>query len=67
VAQLVWAEESERWLKDIFEYIALDNPDAAASVITGIYDRTQTLLKFSESGYKYEGGTEDVLILLYGH
>lgn len=67
MAELVWTEESERWLKDIFEYIALDNPDAAASVITGIYDRAQTLLKFPESGYKYEGGTEDVRILLYGH
>jgi plasmid stabilization system protein ParE len=37
MAELVWTEESERWLRDIFEYIALDNPDAAEAVITGIY------------------------------
>ena len=67
MAELVWTEESERWLKDIFDYIARDNPDAAATVITGIYDRAQTLLQFPESGYKYEGNAEDVWILLFGH
>ena len=29
MAELIWTEESERWLKDIYDYIALDNPDAA--------------------------------------
>jgi len=67
MAELVWTEESERWLRDIFEYIALDNPDAADAVITGIYDRAQSLLDFPESGYKYEGSTEDVRVLLYSH
>ncbi|MCH8308272.1 MAG: type II toxin-antitoxin system RelE/ParE family toxin [Proteobacteria bacterium] len=67
MAELVWTEESERWLRDIFEYIALDNPDAADAVITGIYDRAQSLLDFPESGYTYEGSTEDVRILLYSH
>ncbi len=46
MAELVWSEESERWLRDIFEYIALDNPDAADAVITEIYDRAQSLLNF---------------------
>ena len=67
MAKLVWTEESERWLKDIFEYISAENPDAAEGVINGIYDRAQTLLMFPESGYRYEGGTEDVRILQYGH
>ena len=67
MAELVWTEESERWLKDIFDYIAPDNPDAAASVVAGIYDRAQSLLQFPESGYKYEGTAEDVRILLYDH
>jgi hypothetical protein len=35
MARLVWTLESERWLKDIFEYIALDNPDAAEGVVAG--------------------------------
>ncbi|MEE8577724.1 MAG: type II toxin-antitoxin system RelE/ParE family toxin [candidate division Zixibacteria bacterium] len=67
MAKLVWTEESERWLKDIYDYIALDNPDAAASVLAGIYDRAQSLLQFPESGYKYEGNDNDVRILLYEH
>jgi len=67
MAELVWTEESERWLKDIFDYITQDSPEAAASVVAGIYDRAQTLLQFPESGYRYEGGPEDVRILLYGH
>ena len=67
MAELVWTDESERWLKDIFDYIALDNPDAAAAVVEGIFDRAQTLLQFPESGYRYEGSTDDVRILLYGH
>jgi len=67
MAELIWTEESERWLKDIYDYIALDNPHAAASVLNGIYQRAQSLLQFPESGYKYEGSDEDVRILLYGH
>jgi plasmid stabilization system protein ParE len=67
VAVLVWTEESERWLKDIFDYIAQDNLDAAVSVVTGIYERAQNLLLFPESGYKYEGSSENVRILLYGY
>jgi len=67
MAELVWTEESQRWLKDIFDYIAQDSPEAAASVVAGIYDRAQTLLQFPESGYRYEGSPEDVRILLYGH
>ena len=67
MAELVWTEESERWLKDIYDYIALDNPEAAASVVAGIYDRAQSLLQFPESGYIYEGSSEDVRILLYDH
>ncbi len=27
-----------RWLEDIFEYIAQDNPDAAARTVQGIYE-----------------------------
>ncbi len=67
MAELVWTEESERWLKDIFEYISADNPKAAEEVVTGIYDRAQTLAMFPESGYRYQGATEDVRILQYDH
>ena len=67
MAELVWTEESERWLKDIFDYISADNPVAAEGVVSGIYDRAQTLLTLPESGYRYQGSNEEVRILLYGH
>jgi hypothetical protein len=30
MAEIAWTEEAQRWLEDIFEYIAADNPAAAA-------------------------------------
>ena len=67
MAELVWTEESERWLRDIYDYIALDNPEAAASAVSGIYQRGQSLRQFPESGYRYDGSEDNVRILLYGH
>jgi len=30
MAEINWTAEAQRWLEDIFEYIAVDNPRAAA-------------------------------------
>jgi len=30
MAEISWTDEAQRWLTDIFEYIAADNPKAAA-------------------------------------
>lgn len=43
MARLNWTREAETWLRDIFEYIAQDNPEAAARVVEGVYERTQVL------------------------
>ena len=67
MAELNWTREAERWLKDIYEYIALDNSDAATNVVNGIYEQAQTLIANPYIGYKYEGTDEEVRILLYGH
>lgn len=67
MASLNWTTESQRWLKDIFEYIAEDNPQAASRVVAGIYERAQVLLKHPEIGYRYAPSYRDVRILLYGH
>ncbi len=68
MAQLRWTREAEQWLHDIFDYIALDNPDAAARVIHGIYDKAQTLIDFPEIGYRYRTEEEgEIRVLLYGH
>ncbi len=67
MARLIWTEESERWLKDIFDYIASDDPHAAASVVNGIHKRAQLLLQFPQSGYRYGNSAENVRVLLYNH
>lgn len=38
---VVWTEEAERWLRDIHEYIAADNPVSAVKVVAGIFERAQ--------------------------
>ena len=67
MAKLIWTSEAERWLKDIFEYIAADNPAAAARVVDGIFEKAQLLTRFPAAGHRYEGSEEDIRILLYGH
>jgi len=68
MAEITWTEEAERWLKDIYDYIAQDNREAAITVIEGIYQRAQILLVFPEIGFKYRAEPEgDIRILLYGH
>jgi plasmid stabilization system protein ParE len=63
VAKLVWTQEALRWLEDIFEYIAQDNPDAAARTVQGIYHRR----KFPEMGERYPRSPRHVRILLFEH
>ena len=67
MAKLVWTEEALRWLEDIFEYIAQDNPDAAARTVQAIYDRAQALIQFPEMGERYARSQRHVRILLYEH
>lgn len=68
MAEVRWTEEAHRWLRDIFDYIAAENPDAARKVVTGIYEKSQLLCRFPEIGYKYRAEPEgEIRILLYGH
>jgi len=68
MATLTWTGEAEKWLKDIYNYIAQDNPLAAQKVVNEIYDKAQLLLEQPEIGYRYEHESEEeIRILLYGH
>jgi plasmid stabilization system protein ParE len=68
MAEIAWTAEAERWLKDIYDYIAQDNPEAANTVVEGIYQRAQILVIFPEIGHKYRSEPEgNIRILLYGH
>jgi len=67
MAQITWTAEAQRWLADIFEYIAADNPSAATRTVEGIHERAQGLGDFPEMGYRYKASARHVRILLYGH
>ena len=68
MAEINWTWEAQSWLKDIYDYIAADNPDAAARTVNGIYQEAQLLKQHPEAGYKYESeASRTVRILLYGH
>jgi plasmid stabilization system protein ParE len=39
MADINWTREAERWLRDIYDYIAAENPQEARRVVEGIYER----------------------------
>ena len=67
MAKIAWTEEASRWLEDIFEYIALENPEAAKRVVLNIYEHAQVLEVHPEIGYRYLPSERNVRILFYGH
>ena len=67
MAEISWTEEAHRWLTDIFEYVAAENPQAATRTVQGIYERVQDLTRFPEIGSRYAASSRRVRILLYGH
>ena len=68
MAEIRWTIEAETWLKNIYDYIAQDDPRAAAKVVEGIYEKAQLLKEYPEIGYRYRSEPEgEIRILLYGH
>jgi toxin ParE1/3/4 len=68
MGQVRWTPEAELWLREIHEYIALDNPAAALRTVQEIVEKAETLARFSERGYRYHPRPEQhIRILLYGH
>ncbi|HSS78720.1 MAG TPA: type II toxin-antitoxin system RelE/ParE family toxin [Thermoanaerobaculia bacterium] len=68
MGKIKWTQESERWLREIHDYIAVDNPAAALRTVQGIYEKAESLARFPERGYRYHDQADSkVRILLYGH
>jgi plasmid stabilization system protein ParE len=68
MAQIRWTEEARRWLHDIHDYIASDNPDAAQRLVVSLYQKAQILHRFPEIGHAYRSEPDgEIRILLYGH
>jgi len=68
MAEIVWTEKAVCWLREIFDHIAEDNPDAAKRTIDAIYGKVNLLGQFPELGYRYDRWAHrNVRILIYGH
>jgi plasmid stabilization system protein ParE len=67
MGSLNWTAESQRWLKDIFGFIAIDDPVAAKRVVSGIFERAQVLTEHPKIGYRYQSSSRHVRVLMYGH
>ena len=68
MAEVRWSQEAERWLREIHDHIAQDNPDAAVRTVRGIYEKAELLAEYPELGYRYRGRSDrSIRILLYGH
>jgi len=64
---IIWTNEAQRWLEDIFEYIAIDDRNAASQVVDDLYERAQILKDNPEIGYRYRVSVRHVRVLLQGH
>ncbi|MEX2151538.1 MAG: type II toxin-antitoxin system RelE/ParE family toxin [Steroidobacteraceae bacterium] len=63
MARISWTVEAQGWLRDIYDYIATDNPRAAAETVDGIYERAQALMDFPELGARYRASPRHVRVL----
>jgi plasmid stabilization system protein ParE len=54
MARLIWTEPALLDLDDIAEYIALDDPAAASHYVQKVFDRTERLASFPNSGKRPE-------------
>ena len=65
LAEINWTEEAQVWLRDIYDYIAQDNKDAAARTVSGIFLKSQLLKQHPRIGHQYEAASpREVRILL---
>ena len=66
MAQVAWTAEAQLWLRDIYDYIAVDNPAAAERVALAIYDSVRVLQEHPRLGQRYQYVTcREVRILQY--
>lgn len=68
MVRLNWTDEAKYRLRNIHDYIALDNPKAAKNVINKIREKAQILKSFPEIGGIYQDlDKKDVRVIYYTH
>lgn len=50
MAEVIWSEPALQELDAIAEYIALDNPAAASQLVSTVFEKTERLEDFPQSG-----------------
>ena len=48
-----WTDEAVEWLREIYAYIAYDNPKAARNTVNNILEKAKLLTEFPELGGIY--------------
>jgi plasmid stabilization system protein ParE len=66
LAEINWTRESELWLEDIYNYIAADDPHAAAQTIAKIYEKAQFLRTHPRLYLIQRSGDIDILGVFHG-
>lgn len=69
MATVRWTGESERWLKNIFDYIAQEGyPDRAKQFVSELIRKGDSLRVFPEVGSVYlSRNNVDIRVVYYGH
>jgi toxin ParE1/3/4 len=68
MVKINWTDESLAWLKEIHDFIALDNENISKRVITEIIERTEILKDFPLIGQRLQDWPdENIRMILYGH
>lgn len=50
MAEIIWTEPALAELNELAEYIAFDNPHAARALVKRVFEKTQRLENFPDSG-----------------
>jgi len=68
MGKINWTQEAEKWMREIYYYIAEDNKDTAKKIINAIYKRVEVLEKFPLLGQRLlDWKNRNIRMLLYGH
>jgi len=68
MAKIIWTLESSSSLKEIHDFIAIENPKSAIKVVVGIIEKVELLLEYPNIGCVYSKKMNfDIRIFLYGH
>jgi len=68
VGKVAWTDEASRWLRRIYDHIAIDDPDAAMRTVRGVLKKAELLARFPELGQRcLRYSDRHVRVLRYGH